>query len=182
MLIDQQWLFQPLGSSLSLVAAAGVSIPSLLTIDLLGSGVGTAPANIIGGTSTTVFGANFGVGEPRPHLQAVIGVQPVTGDACTLNMAWQFAVDSGASGNYQPGTWITAVETGAISAANLTVNTALRLEFPTNFPFATLPRYTRLLFQVPSGDYFTAGTISSALVTMGRDDLANKYAQRNYTV
>ena len=51
------------------------------------------------------------------------------------------------------------------------------------------PRFLRLLFspqygtpvETPNGD-FTAGTISSAIVTMVRDDQANKFQPKNFTV
>lgn len=181
MILDSQLAFVPVGGNLSMVAGAGVSIPSTNVIDLLGQGVGTAPANIIG--NATVFGSDVGIGGLRPQVEVLIGTALTTGSSATLNVAFQAAVDTGSGGGYQPGTWETLVETGPIAAANLTAGQVLaRFDFPPAFPAGLNPRYLRLLFQIPSGEDFTAGTVSSAIVTMVRDDQANKYAARNYAV
>ena len=74
MLIDALVAFVAIGGNLSLVAGAGVTIPSTV-IDLLGAGVGVAPPNIIG--TRTVFGTDQGVGGIRPELNIAVGV------ACT---------------------------------------------------------------------------------------------------
>ena len=186
MRIDSQLSFVPLGSPLSLVAGAGVSTPSQV-LDLLGVGVGVAPPSIIGLTpivgTTHVFGTDFGIGEDRVLLDVVTGTAFATGDACTLNVALQLAADTGLSGGYQPGTWYTAVETGPQAVANLTANTRIaRFDWPPAFPENLRPRYARLLFQVPSGEYFTTGTIAFALVTPARDDYAAAYAAKNFSV
>ena len=57
-----------------------------------------------------------------------------------------------------------------------------RFDFPPAFPPGTLPRYLRLAFQTAASTAFTAGTIASAIVTMVRDDLAQRYSQSNYQV
>lgn len=181
MLIDSQVSFIPPGSSLSLVTGPGGTVPSTNTIDLLGQGVGTAPANIIG--NATVFGTDMGIGGVRPQLEVLIGTAFTTSDAATLNVAFQAAVDTGAGGGYQPGTWETLVETSFIAVAELTAGQILaRFDFPPSFPANLSPRYLRLLFEVGTGTEFTAGTISAAIVTMVRDDQANKYAAKNFTV
>lgn len=181
MITDAQLSFVPVGGNLSLVAGAGVSIPSTNVIDLLGQGVGTAPQNIIG--NATNFGADVGVGGITPQIDAIIGTACATGNGATLNVALQAAPDQGAGGNYQPGAWTTIVETGAIAVAKLTAGQIVaRFDFMPAFPANLNPRYLRMLFQVPAATNFTAGTISSAIVTMVRDDQANKFATKNFTV
>lgn len=177
---DASIAFVAIGGNLSLIAGAGINIPSAV-IDLLGQGVGTAPQNIIG--TATLFGTDFGIGTDRPVLNVVIGTALVTGTSATLNLAMQAAVDQGAAGNYQPGTWQTLVETGPLTAAQCAANTRIaRFDWPPAFPEGLQPRYMRLLAQVPAATLFTAGTIASAIVTLARDDQANRYAARNYRV
>jgi hypothetical protein len=181
MLIDALVSFVPIGTNLSLIAAAGVDIASTNTIDLLGSGVGTAPANIIG--NATVFGMDVGIGGVKPQVEAVIGTAATTGTSATLNVAFQGAADSGPGGGYLPSTWVTLVETGEIAAASLTAGQIIaRFDFPPAFPASFRPRYLRLLFQVPAGTTFTTGTISSAIVTNVRDDYAIKFQPKNFVV
>lgn len=188
MRVDSTLQFVPYGSPLSMVGADGVAIPSTNVIDLLGSGVGTAPANIIGNAS--VFGQDMGVGDGLliPKLAISPGtVTFATGNSATLNIALQLAADQGSAGSYQPSTWNTAVETGAMTLAQL--NTAItngfmlaRFDWPPSFPVNLSPRYARLLFSPAASTHFTAGTIGFAVVTSVRDDQANKYAARNYAV
>lgn len=181
MLIDALLSFVPPGSALSLVAAAGANIPSTNTIDLLGQGVGTAPANIIGNAAT--FGSDMGIGAEKPLIEVIIGTAATTGSAATLNVAFQAAPDSGSAGAFQPGTWQTLVETGPMTAAQLTAGQIVaRFDYPPAFPANLQPRYLRLLFQTASGTTFTAGTISAGIVTMARDDQSNKFAAANYRV
>lgn len=180
MRIDASLSFVPIGANFSLVGAAGVSIPSPVTIDLLGVGVGMAPPNIIG--TVALFGTDLGIGGKKQTIEVLIGTALASGNAATLNTALQLAPDTGAAGNYQPGTWQTVGETGADTVAQLPANTILRLEWPPVFPATLRPRFARLLFQVPAGTNFSAGTINSAFVTLVRDDLANRQASGNYTV
>lgn len=181
MILDSKLNFVTPGSPLSLVGADGVAIPSSITIDILGSGVGTAPANIIG--NVTLFGEDVGIGVIRPLIQVNIGTGLTTGNAATLNIAYQGAVDTGVGGGYLPGTWQTFEETGPLTAAQLTAGTvAARLDFAAAFPQFTRVRYLRLLFSPATSTHFTAGTIASAIVTMDRDDPANKNAANNYVV
>lgn len=180
MIHDQLLDFVPIGTNLSLVALAGVNIASPVTIDILGSGVGTAPQNIIG--NATIFGEDSGIGGIVPNINIVIGTTVTTSDACTLNVAFQGAPDLGVGGGYQPGTWQTFNETGPMTAAQLLAGTVIRLDWFPAFPPNEQPRYLRLLFQVPATLLFTAGTIASAITTMVRDDQANRYAAANYRV
>lgn len=169
------------GSPLSMVAGAGVNIPSNV-LDLLGVGAGVAPPSIIG--QTTNFGAPdaMGTGMLRPELVVAVGTTFTTSTGCTLNIALQAAADAG-SPTWQPSTWQTLIETGAIAVGNLVAGTVLaRFPWVPPFPANLRPRFLRLLFQVPSGDDFTAGTIGWATVTTVRDDQFNKYAVGNYVV
>lgn len=178
MLIDALVSFLPIGSNLALsTATAGVVYSNV--IDLLGAGVGVAPPNIIG--NATTFGSDQGIGVRKPQVQVTIGTAPTTGNSATLNVQFQGAPDTAVT--YQPGTWQTLVETGAITVAQMTANAQLaRFDFPPAFPVGTLPRYLRLAFQTAASTAFTAGTIGSAIVTMDRDDLSSKYAASNFTV
>lgn len=184
MILDTQLSFVPLGSPLSLIGGAGISVPSPGIIDLLGLGVGVAPNERIWGT-TAVFGQPDagGVGGFRPELVVNVGNAFVTANAATLNAALQGAPDQGAAGNYQPGAWQTYEETGALTAAQLTpLQTIMRLPWVPPFPANARPRYLRLLFQVPAATNFTAGSIQNAVVTTVRDDLFNKFAPKNFNV
>ena len=178
MITDGLCNFVAPGNPLSLVAAAGVAVASSV-YDELGAGVGQAPGNIIG--TRSVFGADLGVGE-KPLLDVAVGTAFATSNGATLNVQFQGAVDSG-SPSYQPGTWNTLMETGPIAVGNLTAGQVIaRFPFAMAFPPATMPRYLRLNFVMPSGENFTAGTIAFATITMVRDDLTNKYAAKNYLV
>lgn len=181
MFSDALLSFVPLGAPLSLVAGAGVAIPSTNTIDLLGVGVGLAPPSIIG--NAAVFGTDMGIGGLRPELDVAIGTAAVTANAATLNLALQAAPDTGAAGGYLPGTWQTIVETGALTAAQLTANQIIaRFPWLPVFPQTLRPRFLRLLAQMPAATNFTAGTINFALVVTVRDDQANKQAAANFSV
>lgn len=136
--------------------------------------------NIIG--TPTLFGEDSGIGGNKPMISINIGTALASGNSATLNVAFQGAPDTGVGGGYQPGTWQTFNETGAVTVAQGTAGTVLRLEWPPAFPANLSPRFLRLLFQVPAATAFTAGTISSAIVTMVRDDQSNRYAARNYSV
>ena len=172
--------FVPIGGNLSLIAAAGVDIPSTNVIDLLGLGVGVAPTSIYGNTSVFGQADAMGVGGMRPELNVTIGTALVTGDSATLNAALQAAADDGTN---NPGTWQTLAETGELTAAQCVANTVImRLPWLPPFPANLRPRFLRLLFQVPAATAFTAGTIASALVVPVRDDQFNKYGAKNFVV
>lgn len=189
MIFDALVSFVPIGASLSLVGGAGVTFRSGI-VDLLGSGVGTAPANIIG--TRTVFGTDQGVGGKRPELNITVGTALAGAVGTTLKVALQAAQDPGAASNYTPSTWIDIDSEDGIGLANVTNGAGagaviFRAPFIPTFPPGFMPRYLSLLFSpqlanaTPSG-LFTAGTILSALVTMVRDDQANKFAAKNYAV
>lgn len=183
MRIDSQWVFVPPSAPLSLVGAGGATFNSTV-IDLLGQGVGTAPQAIIG--NVTVFGADLGImdGPAKPKLQVTTGpVNFASAGACTANLAFQLAPDLGAGGAYQPGAWQTAVETGAMTVAQLLASSVIaRLDWPPVFPKTLRPRYARLSIATPAGLSFTAGSINFAGVTWMRDDYAVNQAANNYKV
>jgi hypothetical protein len=169
----------PPRTPLSLVGALNASFQSQV-IDELGTGVGTPPQAIIG--TRTLFGADLGIDFYKPQLNVIVGVGAVSAGGGTLNVQFQGAVDTGVGGGYLPGAWITFMETGAIAVANLTAGAKIAMfDWPPAFPVGTLPRYIRLNF-VTATAVFTALTISSATVTMIRDDYNAKFAARNYTV
>ena len=169
MLLDALLAFTQIGSPLSLVGGAGVGFRSGI-IDLLGLGVGVAPSERIIG-NRTVFGEDSGIGGVKPQVQVNIGTALTAVGGSTLNIAFQGAVDQGAAGAYQPGTWQTLIETGPMTAAQLAANAiCARFDWPPAFPVNFQPRYLSLLFSPSAAGSFSAGTVSSAIVTMVRDD------------
>ena len=168
--LDALLQFVPFGAPLSLAnLAAGAAVASNI-IDLTGAGVGVAPPNFFG--TRSVFGQDLGIGRQKAQLLCTTGTAFTTGSGATLNIALQAAVDQGAGGGYQPGTWNTLVETGYMTAANLgALKTVARFDLPPAFPFGVLPRYLRLLFTTLTGTTFTAGTIAFAMPTTARDDV-----------
>lgn len=180
MISDALVAFVPIGSPLSLIGAAGAAIPSGV-IDLLGQGVGTAPQNIIGTRST--FGTDMGIGDRRPEINVAIGTAIIAASSSTLKIALQAAADQGAGGAYQPSTWTDIVSEDGITAANLVAGAVpFRVPFLPTFPPGLMPRYLRLLFSISSLGAFSAGSVASATVTRNRDDQANKYSAKNFTV
>ena len=151
-------------------------------IDLLGQGVGQAPANIIG--NAALFGEDPNTGIWKLDLQVNVGTAFTTATSATANIAIQVAPDTGAGGGYLPGTWVTAEETGPHVVGTMTANQVLRLPMPPAPPEVPRPRYMRLLLQVApaSTGIFTAGTISAAFFVAARDDLQNRQATSNYVV
>lgn len=188
MITDQSVAFIPNGAPLSCVGGAAQTFASGI-VDVLGQGVGTAPANIIG--NATLFGSDIGVGGDRPELNVTVGTAFVGADQ-TLKAALQAAPDTGAGGGYQPGDWVDVVSQDGLTPSELVTGAViLRTPFLPDMPPNLNPRYFRLLFSpqsvsagvatTPGGD-FSAGTIASAVVTMVRDDQANKFAAANFHV
>jgi hypothetical protein len=172
MITDALLAFVPVGTNTPILGAAVRSN----VYDILGTGVGTPPSSIIG--TPTLFGSDLGIGGKRPMLEVLLGAAAFAGGT-SLNIAFQAAVDT--AGTHVAGTWNTLVETGAILTANLTAaQVCARFDWPPAFPPGLNARYLSLLF-TPVGT-FTAGTINAAIVTMVRDDQANRYAAKNFTV
>jgi hypothetical protein len=184
MLRDTKLDFQEVGNPLSIVGGLGAVFPTTGptngVYDIVGSGPGTPPINIIG--TQTAFGSDTGVGGIKVMINAVIGIQPVTVDGATLEMAFQGAPDTGPAGGFLPGAFVDFETTGFQSPANLTPGTVLRLTWPEAFPASENPRFVRVVFRTPAGTQFTAGTISSVIVVDVRDDYSIKYAQKNFVV
>jgi hypothetical protein len=167
--------FLPLGSNLPILAA---DVPSNV-YDALGSGVGTAPQNIIG--NRTLFGTDLGIGQPRPQIQVNTNVAFATSAAALLNISFQGAPDTGVGGGYLPGTWTSILSQDGLTISELAaLSVVFREDWPAALPANLNARFYRLLFH-PTAAY-TAGSIGSATVTMGRDDQANKFATKNFTV
>ena len=191
MITDALCNFVPIGGNLSLVGGAGIGIPSTGIYDFLGLGVGVAPTERIWG-NPAVFGQAdaMGVGNQRPELNVTVGTGLVAVNGALLNVALQGAIDTGAAGGYQPGTWRTFAESGGIAAADAPANTVVfRSPWLPPFPANLRPRYLRLLFSpLPAvatpgtAANFSVGTIASAIVVMSRDDLFNKFAAKNFSV
>jgi hypothetical protein len=181
MITDSQFNFIPPGQPLSLVGAAGVSFRSAI-VDLLGAGVGQAPPGIIG--LAIPFGVpDPGIGGIRPEIDMPISTTFTTANSATVNAQLQYAPDLGAGGGYQPGTWVTAAETGTIAAANLLAGNLLaRFPFLPNPPGTTRVRFVSINFVIPSATNFTAGAIGFSTITLVRDDQANKFAGKNFSV
>ena len=184
MRLDASLAFVPVGSPLSLVGGLGVSFASPNTIDLLGTGVGTAPTSIFG--QSAVYGAAdaMGVGEKRVEMAVATGSADfVTGDSATLTIAMQGAVDTGSGGGYLPGTWQTFDQSPAMTAAQLTANTVVfRFPWLPPFPFNFRPRFLRMYFVIPASTQFTTASIAYALPSLGRDDYSAQNVPKNYTV
>lgn len=179
MITDALLNLVPPGAPLSLVAAAGVDVPSPFVIDMLGDGVGTAVRNFWGNSTVPGQADGFGVGGKRPELNVTIGTALATGSAATLNVQWQGAPDNGSG---SPGTWQTFGESGEITAAQGTAGAVIaRLPFLPPFPLNERPRFLRLNFAIPAGTTFTAGTIASAVVVTTRDDWYVGQQPANYT-
>ena len=149
--------------------------------DFLGLGAGVAPNNIIG--NTTLFGQPDAMGIPQNRLEFDIatGAADFVGANVTLNIQLQYAPDAGTP-TYQPGTWVTVVESGAIAVGNLLANTPVfRVPLLPPPPGLNRPRFFSLNFVIAGGT-FSVGSIAYALMTPSRDDFSQKFAAANYTV
>ena len=172
MLTDALNNFLPVGSNL---AVTNVAVPSNV-YDMMGSGVGTAPPNIIGNPS--LFGTDMGIGLWRPQVACATGSVAWAGGT-SLTIAFQAAPDTATT--HVAGAWTTLMDIPGIPVAQLTANAVIgRFDFPPAIPPGLNARYLRLLF-TPTGT-FTAGVIAFALVTLDRDDQANKFAGSNFKV
>ena len=182
MMLDQSLTFvSPNGAAQSMVGAAGVAIPLNNVLDILGTGVGTPPAVVIG--NRALFGQDMGLGVWKPEIEINIGAAFVTGTSATANFSVEVAPDTGAAGSYQPGTWEIAAETGPKPASELTAGQVLRMAMPPAPPNTLTPRFYRMVMNVPAATDFTAGTVSGAFIVQGRDDLQSaRQATSNYSV
>lgn len=181
MLLDAKLAFVPVGAPLSLIAAAGVDVPSTNVIDLIGPGVGQAMANFFGNSALPGQADGMGVGMMRPELVVAIGTALTAGTGTpTLNVQLQGAPDNGAN---LPGTYQTFGASDEITVAQGTANRIIaRLPWLPPWPFNNRPRFLRLNFAIPAGTTFATGTIAYAVVSTVRDDPYHLQAAKNYTV
>lgn len=181
MILDAKLNFVPPGSPLSLVAAAGVDVPSPVVIDLLGPGVGQALASYVGNAAVPGQPDGMGVTRMRPEIQVSIGTALVAGTSTpTVTVQLQGAVDDGTN---NPGTWITFGQGPEVTVAQGVANAVIaRLPWLPPFPLNERPRFLRLNFAIPAGTAFSAGTIQNAIVTTVRDDPYHLQAAKNYQV
>lgn len=166
-------------SPLSLIAAAGVDVPTL-PIDLFGDGVGVAVTNIWGNSTLPGSPDAHGVGSPLPLIDILIGTTPVDGTGTpTLTVELQGAEDNGSG---SPGSYQTYIASATMTTAQIPTGTRIRLPFAPPFPFNDRPRFLRLNFNIPAATAYSAGTILSANVVFPRDDWSVANQSRNYTV
>lgn len=174
MQVDQQLTFVGLGAAaVSLVGAAGAAVVIGNPLDLLGLGVGVAPQGVIGNPFNGFYGVDPGPGMLKPTFSGRIGTALATGNAATAEFVLQVAPDTGAAGNYQPGTWEDWVTTGARAVGDFAANSKVRMDLgpaPNNTP---VPRFIRLLLRVPAATNLNAGTMTFAGLVMADDDLGN---------
>jgi len=171
MLLDSLVSFIPINTPLALTTGTINSSP---VIDLLGSGEGTAPANIIGNAS--LFGANAGIGLIKPMMEVLVTTTFVGGTS--VQVKYQGAPDT--AGTHLAGSYTTIAETPAIVTASLTAGTRIALwDFFPDVPENLNPRYLRLSFVIVGT--FSAGAVV-APVTLGRDDYSEKFAPSNFVV
>lgn len=188
MITDALVNFIPVQNPLVLVGGNGITFRSGI-IDLLGLGVGVAPGERIIGQPGQLFGEDAGVGgRRRPEINVSVTTAITANLAGTLlKIALQAAPDTGAAGGYQPGAWTDVDSQDNIAPANLVVGAVpFRSPFIPTFPANLRPRFMSLLFsptnanQTPNGSFATGAVI--AVVTTARDDQANKFQPRNYSV
>jgi hypothetical protein len=153
-------------SSAQVITATAASTS---VIDLTGAGSGNAPNMVPAGTT---YGADMGVGDGMAIPKIVVSVGTVFATLTSLQIAAQFAPDSGSN---TPGTYITYAQTGAIPVADLVAGAMLgTFNYPqmptkldgtlTDYP---MPRWVRLDYIV-GGSSATTGTIN-AYVELQRD-------------
>lgn len=173
------WFVNPTGTPLSLVAAAGVDVPTD-PIDLMGAGAGTEVANIWGNSAVPGSVDARGVGRPVPLIDILIGTAASddTGTP-TLTVELQGAEDDGTG---SPGSYTTYRATKAFATATLVSGFRIRMEFVPPEPFNDNPRFLRLNFAIPAGTNYDAGTIAGAIVITGRDDWSVAFQPRNYSL
>jgi hypothetical protein len=171
------WVFST--SPLSLVAAAGVDVPTN-PIDLMGDGVGTTVRNIWGNSTLPFSPDARGVGSPLPLIDIIIGTALSDGTGTPLLTAELQGAEDNGSGS--PGSYQTYVRSAALTSAQGTAGQRIRLPFVPPFPLTDRPRFLRLNFEIPAGTTFATGTILSAAAVFPRDDWYVGQQPRNYTV
>lgn len=163
------------------------STGSSAVIDLASGGANTGTTyavvpNLSFGNAA-VFGEDLGTGSGMNdlHIGIYLGTTFLTANSATLNVAFQGAVDNG-GGTFSGLTWTTYSETGAIPAASLVSPGTIRMVWPHRAIAAALPRFVRLLYQLPGSTAFTAGSINYAGVMLSRDDWTAGFYPANFIV
>lgn len=179
-MFDAQTAFVVPNSAFSLIGAAGATVQIGNVIDLLGQGVGTAPANIIGNRS--YYGVDPGIGLMKNEVEIDIAAALATGNAATAEFAIQYAPDTGAAGGYLPGTWESANTTGAKAVSEYPAGTQVRMDLPPAPPDQQLPppRFVRAVLIVPAATNLSGGTVQFAGIVPARTDFVQKNAPNNY--
>jgi hypothetical protein len=179
-LFDAQTAFVLPNSAFSLVGGAGAIVQIGNIVDLLGVGVGVAPPNIIGNRS--VYGVDPGIGLMKNEVEIDLLAALATGNSATAEFAIQYAIDSGASGGYQPGTWEDANTTGIKAVGAFPAGTQIRMDLPPSPADMQLPppRFVRAIMRPSAAANLNAGTVAFAGIVPARTDLVNKNAPNNY--
>jgi hypothetical protein len=174
--------FVPIGGNLSLVAGAGVAIPSPNVIDLLGAGVGTAPPSIIGNahcSAPTRASAAVPSGDQRDHRHRARHRA-----AATLNTRCRPRPTRAPPATISRHLEDARRDRTAHRRAARRQHGVSRFPFLPVFPATVAPALPApaVLAGNNAAGSFTAGTVRLALVTMVRDDQANKQAAKNFSV
>lgn len=178
MLIDVLVSFIPPGSTLVVTGGSGAGFRSGI-IDLLGLGVGVAPANIIG--NATTFGSDPGIDWPRAQAQIGVKTALVTATGATMNFKYQGAAEDATT--HLPVTWKTIVESGDIAVTDMDGigDIVWQFDFEPVHPLSFRPRFLSVLAQVSAAASFTAGAVVIP-VSLGLDQLKNFQTPNNYVV
>lgn len=144
--------------------AAGTAV-----FDVAGVGSGTATGMIQGlrgdTGATVVLGFDIGAGDgfAIPEVSWNVPTAFVSAASATLQIALQAAPDNGSN---SAGTYVTIVETEALTPAQLAINTTGQFQVPpvgANWTAEAMPRFYRLNFIVATST-FSAGNITASLV------------------
>lgn len=144
--------------------AAGTAV-----FDVTGVGSGTVPPMITGINASTgaavPIGFDIGAGDgfAIPEVFWNVPTAFTSAASATLQIALQAAPDNGSG---SAGTYVTIIETEALTPAQLAVNTQGQFQVPpvgANWTAEAMPRFYRLNFVVATST-FSAGAITASLV------------------
>lgn len=166
---------------LSNLQAITATAASTVIYDVTGAGSGNAPPMVFGQTATggailAGFDIGMGDGEVRPTLMMTVGTAFTTGNAATLTVQIQAAIDNGSNA---PAAYTTIVETGAFSAAQLVAGATLLIPVPPTTIGEALPRFYRINYVVGTG-VFSAGTVTSNILINPPSKLENTLFASNF--
>jgi len=128
----------------------------------------------------SVFGEDLGIGNGigKPRVWVSVATLFTTGNAATLNIAFQTGLDPG-TGTISGITWTTAIETGPMAVSLLTANARIAaFDVPRRAPGAALPRFWSLLYDIATGQW-TAGALNAYIALETQE---NEYYGPNFTV